>query len=237
MRLPDRLRTTEKPRRPPDRDAVGLDAGASDRRCEGDRRAQPDPARERPAAHRRAGQLRTARPTWRRSSATFARSWPRRSLPQGVTASLEGTFQAQEEASRRIGILSLLSLALIFAILYSRYRSAVLALIIMGSVPLALIGSGRGAVDRRSAAVGRLAWSASSRWPASPPATASSRSATTSISRCASDGRSGRELVVRGSLERLTPVLMTALSRGAGAAAAADRRRRARARRSCTRSR
>ena len=62
-------------------------------------------------------------------------------LPQGVTTSLEGTFQAQEEASRTIGILSALSLALIFAILYSRYRSAVLALIIMGGVPLALIGS------------------------------------------------------------------------------------------------
>ena len=59
----------------------------------------------------------------------------------GLTASLEGTFQAQEEASRRIGILSVVSLALIFAILYSRYRSAVLAAIIMGSVPLALIGS------------------------------------------------------------------------------------------------
>src|SRR4029078_10605640 len=62
-------------------------------------------------------------------------------LPQGVTASLEGTFQAQEEARRRIGILSIVSLALILAILYSRYRSAVLALIIMGGVPLALIGS------------------------------------------------------------------------------------------------
>ena len=49
------------------------------------------------------------------------------SLPQGFFASLEGTFQAQEEASRTIGILSLVSLALIFAILYSRYRSAVLA--------------------------------------------------------------------------------------------------------------
>jgi HME family heavy-metal exporter len=34
-----------------------------------------------------------------------------------------------------------LSLALIFAILFSRYRSVVLTLIIMGSVPLALIGS------------------------------------------------------------------------------------------------
>jgi len=53
-------------------------------------------------------------------------------LPQGFFTSLEGTFQAQEEASRTIAALSLLSLAMIFAILYSRYRSAVLALIIMG---------------------------------------------------------------------------------------------------------
>ena len=62
-------------------------------------------------------------------------------LPQGYTTSLEGTFQAQEEAALRIGVLSLVSLALIFIVLYSRYRSTVLALIIMGNIPLALIGS------------------------------------------------------------------------------------------------
>ena len=33
-------------------------------------------------------------------------------LPQGFFTSLEGTFQAQEEASRKIGLLSLVSLAL-----------------------------------------------------------------------------------------------------------------------------
>ncbi len=62
-------------------------------------------------------------------------------LPTGFFTSLEGTFQAQEESMRTIGLLSLVSLAMIFAILYSRYRSALFALIIMGSVPLALIGS------------------------------------------------------------------------------------------------
>ena len=77
-------------------------------------------------------------------------------LPDGFFTSLEGTFQAQEEASRTIGLLSLVSLALIFAILYSRYRSAVLALIIMGSVPLALIGSVAALWLVGSAAVGRL---------------------------------------------------------------------------------
>ncbi len=62
-------------------------------------------------------------------------------LPQGYFTSFEGTFQAQEEATRTIGVLSAISLAMVFAILYSRYRSTLFALIIMGSVPLALIGS------------------------------------------------------------------------------------------------
>ena len=62
-------------------------------------------------------------------------------FPQGYFANLEGQFQAQEEASRMIGLLSAVSLLLIFVVLYTRYRSAVLALIIMGNVPLALIGS------------------------------------------------------------------------------------------------
>ena len=63
------------------------------------------------------------------------------SWPQGYTTQLEGTFQAQEEASLRIGLLSLLSLALIFIVLYSRYHSTALVLIIMANIPLALIGS------------------------------------------------------------------------------------------------
>jgi HME family heavy-metal exporter len=62
-------------------------------------------------------------------------------FPQGYTTSLEGSFQAQEEATLRIGALSLVSLSAIFLVLYSRYRSTVLALIIMGNIPLALIGS------------------------------------------------------------------------------------------------
>jgi len=54
---------------------------------------------------------------------------------------LEGTFQAQEEATLRIGALSLLSLAMVFVVLFSRYQSSVLTLIIISNVPLALIGS------------------------------------------------------------------------------------------------
>ena len=135
------------------------------------------------------------------------------SLPQGVTASLEGTFQAQEEASRRIGILSVVSLALIFAILYSRYRSAVLAAIIMGGVPLALIGS-----------VAALALTGQPLSVASMVgfitlAGIATRNGILKISHYINlalrEGMAfGPELVIRGSLERMTPVLMTALSAG-----------------------
>ena len=134
-------------------------------------------------------------------------------LPQGIYSTLEGTFQAQEEASRTIGALALLSLAAIFAILYSRYRSAVLALIIMGSVPLALIGS------------------AVALWLAGQPLSVASMIGFITLTGIASRNgilkvshyinlalhermAFGRELVIRGSLERMTPVLMTALAAG-----------------------
>jgi heavy-metal exporter, HME family len=53
---------------------------------------------------------------------------------------LAGTFTAQEEAAIVIGVLSLVSVTLIFMILYERYQSVALALIILTIIPLALIG-------------------------------------------------------------------------------------------------
>jgi heavy-metal exporter, HME family len=135
------------------------------------------------------------------------------SLPQGVTASLEGTFQAQEEASRRIGILSVVSLALIFAILYSRYRSAVLATIIMGGVPLALIGSVAAlALTDQPLSVASMVGFITLTGIAT-------RNGILKISHYINlalreQMAFGPQLVIRGSLERMTPVLMTALSAG-----------------------
>ena len=135
------------------------------------------------------------------------------SLPQGVTASLEGTFQAQEDASRRIGILSVVSLALVFAILYSRYRSAVLAAIIMGGVPLALIGS------VAALALTDQPLSVASMVGFITLAGIATRNGILKISHYINlalreQMEFGKELVIRGSLERMTPVLMTALSAG-----------------------
>ena len=131
-------------------------------------------------------------------------------LPQGYSVSLEGQFQAQEQASRLIAMLTLLSLALIFGVLYSRYRSTALTLIIMGNIPLALVGSVialwiSGQPLSVAALVGFITLTG-----------IATRNGILKISHyinlCAFEGeRFGQALIVRGSLERLTPVLMTAL--------------------------
>ena len=56
--------------------------------------------------------------------------------PAGYFTALEGQFQAQEQAARLIALLAAVALSLVFMVLYSRYRSVVLALIIMGSITL-----------------------------------------------------------------------------------------------------
>jgi HME family heavy-metal exporter len=134
-------------------------------------------------------------------------------MPAGFFTSLEGTFQAQEESMRTIGLLSIVSFAMIFAILYSRYRSMLFVGIIMSSVPLALIGS------------------VTALWLAGQPLSVASMVGFITLTGIATRNGIlkishyinlsireslplGRELVMRGSLERLTPVLMTALSAG-----------------------
>lgn len=134
-------------------------------------------------------------------------------LPEGYFTSLEGTFQAQEDAARTIALLSLVSLTLIFAILYSRYRSSVLALIVMGSIPLALIGS------VAALAIASQPLSVASMIGFITLAGIAARNGILKISHYINLSLNegvpfGRQLVVRGSLDRMTPVLMTALSAG-----------------------
>lgn len=131
-------------------------------------------------------------------------------LPTGYFTALEGQFQAQEQASRLIALLATVSLALVFIVLYGRYRSTVLALIIMGNIPLALVGSVIAlAVAGQPLSVAALVGFVTL-------AGIATRNGILKISHyinlCAYEGeRFGDAMVVRGSLERLTPVLMTAL--------------------------
>jgi HME family heavy-metal exporter len=134
-------------------------------------------------------------------------------IPQGYTTALEGTFQAQEEAAWRIGSLSVASLAIVFLVLFSRYRSTALALIVMAGIPLALIGS----VIALNIAGQPL--SVASMIGFITLAGIAARNGILKLSHYINlvlrEGETfGVRMIVRGSLERLSPVLMTALCAG-----------------------
>ena len=131
-------------------------------------------------------------------------------LPEGYFITLGGQFAAQEESSRLIGLLSLGSVALVFLILYSRYRSAVLAAIIMANIPLALVGAVIGLwISGQPLSIAALVGFITL-------AGIAIRNGILKVSHyinlCAFEGEEfDTKMLVRGSLERLTPVLMTAL--------------------------
>jgi HME family heavy-metal exporter len=134
----------------------------------------------------------------------------KQTLPPGTFITLEGQFQAQEQATRLIAGLSVVSLAMMFLVLYSRYQSVVLAGIIMANIPLALIGS---VVAMWLAGV---QLSVASMVGFITLAGIATRNGILKISHyinlCKFEGEVfGQAMIVRGSLERLTPVLMTAL--------------------------
>ncbi|WP_349607077.1 efflux RND transporter permease subunit [Cupriavidus sp. DF5525] len=134
----------------------------------------------------------------------------RAGLPGGYFVSIEGQFQAQEQATQLIVLLSLVSLALIYLVLYSRYRSATLTLIIMANIPLALIGS------VIAMWIGGLTLSVASMVGFITLTGIATRNGILKVSHyinlCRFEGETfGIPMIVRGSLERLTPVLMTAL--------------------------
>lgn len=131
-------------------------------------------------------------------------------LPEGYFVTLGGQFQAQEEASRLVGLLSLVSLSLMFIVLYSRYRSTRLSLLIMANIPLALVGAVLGLwLSGQPLSIAALVGFITL-------AGISVRNGILKVSHYVNLMRLEGEqfdlpMIVRGSLERLAPVLMTAL--------------------------
>jgi HME family heavy-metal exporter len=131
-------------------------------------------------------------------------------MPGSYFVSIEGQFQAQEQAMKLIIGLSLLSLVMIFMVLYSRYKSSVLALVILGNIPFALIGS------VIAMWIAGVSLSVASMVGFITLAGIATRNGILKVSHyinlCKFEGETfGTPMIVRGSLERLTPVLMTAL--------------------------
>lgn len=126
---------------------------------------------------------------------------------------LEGNFRAQEEAARTIGLLSIISLLMVFVVLRQRYQSTALALVVLGNIPLALIGS------VIALWIAGLPLSVASMVGFITLAGISARNGILKVSHYLNlalhEGeRWGRPLLIRGSEERVAPVLMTALSAG-----------------------
>ncbi len=131
-------------------------------------------------------------------------------LPSGFYVQYGGQFESQQEASKLIGLLSIFALAGIFLVLYSHFKSSRIVLQIMLNVPLALIGSVvavilTGGTFSIATLVGFITLTG-----------IASRNGIMMISHyihlIEQEGESfSAHMIIRGSLERLVPVLMTAL--------------------------
>jgi Cu/Ag efflux pump CusA len=125
----------------------------------------------------------------------------------------EGQFASERAARRQIALLSLVSLALICLILYAHFGQAMLVSQILLNIPLALVGAVAAIwLTDQTMSVATLIGFVT-------VCGIASRNTIMMLSHylhlMAHEGEVwGLELVVRGSLERLVPVLMTALTSG-----------------------
>lgn len=131
-------------------------------------------------------------------------------LEEGYYLQWGGQFESQKSASRLITILSIFSVLGIFLVLYSHFKSSRIALQIMLNIPLALIGSVvavmiTGGVFSIPTMVGFVTLTG-----------IASRNGIMMLSHyihlVQHEGEQFNDkMIIRGSLERLVPVLMTAL--------------------------
>ena len=134
------------------------------------------------------------------------------SLPQGYYIVYGGQFESAQEASRTIGVLSFFVLGGIILLLTTALRSVRDALIILVNLPLALIGGVigvfvSGGILSVASLVGLITLFG--------VATRNGIMLVTHIRHLMEEeGQRFRAAVERGALERLSPILMTALSSG-----------------------
>ena len=131
-------------------------------------------------------------------------------LPEGYHIEYGGQFESEQAASRTLALASAISIVVIFLLLYFQFRNAAQSAVILLNLPLALIGgvfvllltSGELSIP---AVIGFISLFG-----------IATRNGMLLISHYnllrEEQGLGLRECIVRGSLDRLNPILMTALS-------------------------
>lgn len=134
-------------------------------------------------------------------------------LPTGYFIEYGGQFESQKNATKMIGILSLFSLAAMFLALYTLFHSVNLALQVLAALPMAAIGAVAAlVVTRQSLTVASMVGFISLSGIAS-------RNGILLIAHylhlVKHEGEHfTKEMILRAGLERLAPMLMTALTAG-----------------------
>jgi HME family heavy-metal exporter len=134
-------------------------------------------------------------------------------LPEGYFVEYSGQFESQQSATRTITLLFVASLAGIFLVLFTMFHSVNLSLQVMAALPMAFIGAVAALVITQqtltvAAMVGFIALVG-----------VASRNGILLLNhylhlvKYEGEGWT-KEMIVRGGLERLAPVLMTALTAG-----------------------
>ena len=132
-------------------------------------------------------------------------------LPDGYRVEYGGQFESEASASRLLLALSVVSIVVILLLLYLQFRSWKQSVVVLLNLPLALIGGVlalvvTGGVVSIPAIIGFISLFGM--------ATRGGMLLVDRYNELARHGLSRREVVLRGSLDRLLPILMTALSSG-----------------------
>ena len=132
-------------------------------------------------------------------------------MPDGYRVEYGGQFESEAAASRLLLGLSVVSVIVILLLLYLQFRSWKQSVVVLLNLPLTLIGGVMalvvtGGVISIPAIIGFISLFGM--------ATRGGMLLVDRYNELSSRGLSHREVVVRGSLDRLLPILMTALSSG-----------------------
>ena len=130
-------------------------------------------------------------------------------LPEGYHVEFGGQFESEEAASRTLLLASLMSIVVIFLLIYTEFKNAAQSGVILLNLPLALIGG----VFALMITTGEVSIPAIIGFISLfGIATRNGMLLISRYNKLRAEGAPLQESIVHGSLDRLNPILMTALS-------------------------